>query len=66
MLLQGEEKCIQKAEDIIMEIKRILKGIEGIKFMYFSEKDVVRHKLVQKIIRVHEKHEKDNAATDKH
>lgn len=49
----------------LMEIERILKGIEGIEFMYFSERDVVRHKLVQKIIRAYEKHEKDNAATDK-
>lgn len=49
----------------LMEIEHILKGIEGIKFIYFSEKDVVRHKLVQKIIRAYEKHEKDNPDPDK-
>lgn len=49
----------------LMEIEHILKGIEGIEFIYFSEKDVVRHKLVKKIIRAYEKHEKDNTDTDK-
>lgn len=32
----------------------ILKGIEGIKFAYFSGKDVVRHELVQRIIAAYE------------
>ena len=42
----------------LIEIERILEGIEGIKFVYFSEKDVVRHKLVQEIVKAYEKHEK--------
>ncbi|WP_236861456.1 PhoH family protein [Candidatus Magnetominusculus xianensis] len=42
----------------LVEIERILKDIEGIKTVYFSEKDVVRHKLVQEIIKAYEKHEK--------
>ncbi|MBF0456276.1 MAG: PhoH family protein [Nitrospirae bacterium] len=42
----------------LVEIERILKNIEGIKTIYFSEKDVVRHKLVQEIIKAYEKHEK--------
>jgi phosphate starvation-inducible PhoH-like protein len=44
----------------LVEIGRILEGVEGIKFVYFSEKDVVRHKLVQEIVKAYERHEKRN------
>ena len=33
----------------------MLKGVEGIEFMYLSEKDVVRHPLVQKIVKAYER-----------
>jgi len=39
----------------LVEIQGILKGIKGIQFVYFTEKDVVRHHLVQKIIRAYER-----------
>jgi phosphate starvation-inducible PhoH-like protein len=42
----------------LMETERILSNIEGIKFIYFSERDVVRHKLVQQIIKAYERYEK--------
>ena len=35
----------------------VLKNIEGIEFMYLSERDVVRHPLVQKIVKEYEKKE---------
>jgi phosphate starvation-inducible PhoH-like protein len=35
--------------------QRILKNIDGIKFIYLDEKDVVRHRLVQEIIKAYEK-----------
>lgn len=38
-------------------VQKILEGIEGIKFIYLSEKDVVRHKLVQEVIKAYEKFE---------
>jgi phosphate starvation-inducible PhoH-like protein len=38
----------------LIEIQSILKGIEGIRFVYFTEKDVVRHELVSTIIRAYE------------
>jgi phosphate starvation-inducible PhoH-like protein len=41
----------------LIEIRGILKGIEGIEFVYFSDKDVVRHPLVQEIIKAYEKAE---------
>ncbi len=38
----------------LVESKDILQGIDGIKFVFFSKADVVRHKLVQEIIRAYE------------
>lgn len=38
----------------LIESKDILQNIEGIKFVFFSKADVVRHKLVQKIIEAYE------------
>ena len=39
----------------LAEALRILRGIEGINLHYFTEKDVVRHRLVQRIITAYEK-----------
>ncbi len=47
-----------KRKSGLVLIQGILKGIEGIKFVYLSDKDVVRHRLVQKIIRAYERYEK--------
>ncbi len=41
----------------LKEALKILKDIEGIAICNFSEKDVVRHPLVQKIIKAYEKYE---------
>jgi phosphate starvation-inducible PhoH-like protein len=40
----------------LKEVQKVLKNIEGIAFCYLSEKDVVRHPLVQKIITAYEKY----------
>jgi phosphate starvation-inducible protein PhoH and related proteins len=42
----------------LVEAERVLAGVEGIEFVYFSDKDVVRHKLVQMIIKAYETHTK--------
>ena len=42
----------------LVEVQNILRDIEGIKFSYLDEKDVVRHKLVQDIIKAYERHER--------
>ena len=39
----------------LLQAQDILKAIEGIKFIYFSGADVVRHALVQRIIEAYEK-----------
>jgi len=41
----------------LVEAIRLLEGIEGIRFVYFSNKDVVRHRLVQEIILAYEQAE---------
>lgn len=38
----------------LIEVTKILKDIKGIEFVQLSEKDVVRHELVQKIIKAYE------------
>lgn len=40
----------------LVEAERVLSGVEGIEFVYFTDKDVVRHRLVQMIIRAYESH----------
>ncbi len=47
----------------LIEIKKLLKNIKDLSFVYFSEKDVVRHKLVQQIIKAYEKFEKSRNKT---
>ncbi len=42
----------------LIEAERILSSIEEISFIYFSERDVVRHHLVQEIIKAYERFEK--------
>ena len=41
----------------LIEVLKILKNVDDIATVRFSEKDVVRHKLVQDIIKAYEKHE---------
>lgn len=38
----------------LVEVQRVLKDIEGIEFVYFTDRDVVRHKLVQMIVKAYE------------
>ena len=43
----------------LKEAMKILKGIEGIAFCEFTEKDVVRHPLVQQIIKAYAKYDEE-------
>jgi phosphate starvation-inducible PhoH-like protein len=40
----------------LLDAVEILKGVEGISFVNFDERDVVRHSLVQRIVRAYEKY----------
>jgi len=42
----------------LVKVQTILKNIRGIEFVYLTEKDVIRHHLVQNIIKAYEKYEK--------
>jgi phosphate starvation-inducible protein PhoH and related proteins len=42
----------------LVEAQRVVSGVDGIEFIYFNEKDVVRHHLVQLIVQAYEKHSK--------
>lgn len=43
----------------LKEAAKILKNVEGLDFSYLSDKDVVRHPLVQKIIAAYDRYEKN-------
>jgi phosphate starvation-inducible PhoH-like protein len=43
----------KREESGLMQVERILPGIEGIAFHYFSDVDVVRHRLVRDIIKAY-------------
>ena len=53
----------------LLEAQEVLKGIDGISFTFFSDVDVVRHRLVQEIIKAYERYEtprkEGNSATEK-
>src|SRR2546429_6888854 len=40
----------------LLEAADVLKGVEGLAFVHFDEADVVRHHLVQRIIRAYDEH----------
>ena len=45
----------------LIEIEQILREIPGIQFVYFDERDVVRHRLVQDIIKAYDRHQTQHA-----
>lgn len=44
---------------------RVLKGVKGIGYIEFNKSDIVRHKLVQRIVEAYEKEDKRKALSDK-
>ena len=45
----------------LIEARGVLRDIQGISFVTFNDRDVVRHQLVQEIVRAYEKHSKRNS-----
>lgn len=45
---------LNKNDSGLVQVKTLLKNVEGIQFLYFTEKDVVRHELVKKIIKAYD------------
>ncbi len=47
-----------KSNSGLIEANRLLKKIKGIEFVYFSDKDIVRHRLVAEIVRAYNSEDK--------
>jgi phosphate starvation-inducible protein PhoH and related proteins len=46
----------------LLDAVDVLKGVEGISFIYFDERDVVRHSLVQRIVKAYERYNENYGA----
>ena len=46
----------------LRQAREVLAGIEGIAFVRFDERDVVRHSLVQEVVQAYDRYERDKAA----
>jgi len=60
MVVTGDRTQIDLPRGVpsgLQEAERILKGVKGVTFNYFTAKDVVRHPLVARIIEAYEKDE---------
>ncbi|MFQ6066352.1 MAG: PhoH family protein, partial [bacterium] len=42
----------------LVEVQSLFKGVKGIQTVYLTQRDVVRHRLVQEIVKAYENHEK--------
>ena len=51
----------RRSDSGLLEVEAILSDIDGISFVYFDEKDVIRHRLVKDIIKAYER---DSTAED--
>ena len=63
MVITGDVTQIDLADNKrsgLVEASKVLKNIEGIDQVRFSDKDVVRHKLVQDIVKAYEKYAEQN------
>jgi phosphate starvation-inducible PhoH-like protein len=57
MVITGDKTQVdlpRNTESGLIQVERLLPGIEGIAFQYFNETDVVRHRLVRDIIRAYD------------
>jgi phosphate starvation-inducible PhoH-like protein len=47
----------------LIEVQGILAGIDGIGFVEFTHRDVVRHKLVQRIVEAYKRHAEETGTS---
>lgn len=65
MIITGDMTQIDLPRPIysgLKEVEKVLCGIEGISFIYMNEKDIVRHKLVTRIVNAYNKYEKEKGS----
>jgi phosphate starvation-inducible protein PhoH and related proteins len=58
MVITGDRSQVDLPRGVtsgLAEAERILKGVEGVSFSYFTAADVVRHPLVARIIEAYER-----------
>jgi phosphate starvation-inducible PhoH-like protein len=48
----------------LIEVQKVLRGVEGVSFCLFSEVDVVRHPLVQEVVRAYDLYEAERRARE--
>jgi phosphate starvation-inducible PhoH-like protein len=48
----------------LIEVQKVLRGVEGVSFCAFSEVDVVRHPLVQEVVRAYDAYEAERRARE--
>ena len=46
----------------LLEAVEVLRGVDGMRFIYFDERDVVRHPLVQRIVKAYERYQENTGA----
>mgnify|MGYP001473175118 CR=1 FL=1 len=49
----------------LVEAAEILKDIDRIRFIHFTERDVVRHAIVQEVIKAYQRHEEDQGRDER-
>ena len=54
----GEVVVDVSEEDELLVAPGVMGGVEGISFVHFTEKDVVRHPMVQKIVTAYDRFER--------
>jgi phosphate starvation-inducible PhoH-like protein len=47
---------VDRGRSGLLEVERILTGIDGLAFVHLTSKDVVRHRIVQDIVDAYDKH----------
>ena len=55
---------LHKNDSGLIQVKTLLKQVEEIQFVYFTEKDVVRHELVKKIITAYDQSDSKPEASE--
>ena len=67
VVVTGDKTQMDLAEGTVSGLEvagRVLSGIEGISFINLTAKDVVRHPLVQRIVKAYEEYDAKRAASD--
>ena len=65
MVITGDKTQVdlpKRDESGLLQVERILPGIDGVGVHYFDENDVVRHRLVRDIVRAYDRAEAEKAA----